>query len=110
MFGTDGQSVRMNAKAPFKASSLNWDMAEDDSGLPPLLNPRDIVQVAFLLEETKGDEVAELVSSPTQKLHGRSGSGGSDSRFILGQLNVQWRSAMGDRGSITTGYLTGRKR
>jgi hypothetical protein len=96
----------MNAKAPFKASSLNWDVTDDVStGLPPLLNPRDIMQVAFLLEENKDAEAEQQ-----QQTHTRTASGGSETRFILGQLNVHWRSAMGDKGSITTGYLTGRKR
>jgi trafficking protein particle complex subunit 13 len=99
----------MNAKAPFKATSLNWDVGNEGS-YPPLLNPRDIMQVAFLLEETK--EAGEPAKDTPQKSsHSHTSSGGAaDGRFILGQLNVQWRSTMGDRGSITTGYLTGRKR
>ena len=31
-------------------------------------------------------------------------------KIILGQLNIQWTSAMGDRGSLSTGWLVARKR
>jgi len=30
-----------------------------------------------------------------------------EAKFVLGQLNIQWRSGMGDRGSINTGGLRG---
>ena len=96
----------MNAKAPFRAKSLNWDVASEGAvGHAPLLNPRDIVQVAFLLEE--GEAVEEV--GDEKKRHSHHSSSG-ENRFVLGQLNVQWRSSMGDKGSISTGYLTGRKK
>jgi trafficking protein particle complex subunit 13 len=93
----------MNAKAPFKATSLNWDASgtRADGEHAPLLNPRDIIQVAFLLEDDKSK--AEVEEEPALVAAG-------DKRFILGQLNIQWRSAMGDRGFLSTGWLTGRKR
>jgi hypothetical protein len=53
------------------------------------------MQVAFLLEEQIEDAGA------TQPM---------DNKLVLGQLHIQWRSSMGDRGSLTTGWLTGRKR
>jgi trafficking protein particle complex subunit 13 len=90
----------MNPKAPFKARSLNWDMPGSQNSESARLNPRDITQVAFLLEED--------TSNTEQEQPPATGSG--EKRFIIGQLNVQWRSAMGDRGSISTGWLTGKKR
>jgi trafficking protein particle complex subunit 13 len=93
----------MNAKSPFKATSLNWDASGTrvDGEHAPLLNPRDIIQVAFVLE---GDQAeAEVETESTLIAAG-------DERLILGQLNIQWRSAMGDRGFLSTGWLTGRKR
>lgn len=64
------------------------------------LNPRDITQVAFLIEEDAGSIEQEQTPATST----------GEKRFIIGQLNVQWRSAMGDRGSISTGWLTGKKR
>ena len=66
----------------------------------PILNPRDVIQVAFLLEKQAGvddveDETGKMVPA--------------DARRILGQLAIQWRSALGDRGSLSTGWLTSRK-
>jgi trafficking protein particle complex subunit 13 len=88
----------MNPNPPFKATSLNWDMIGLQSTRPPVLESRDIVQVAFMLEEEKnaGDSESRIAASET--------------KFVLGQLNIQWRSIMGDRGSINTGWLTGKKR
>ncbi|KAF2673729.1 hypothetical protein BT63DRAFT_410694 [Microthyrium microscopicum] len=95
------EAVRMNPKSPFTSHSLNWDMPGATQTDAPVLQPGDIMQVAFLLEELQGEDTGQEVpaSSPA-----------ADKRFILGQLNVQWRSAMGDRGSISTGWLTGKKR
>jgi hypothetical protein len=74
-------------KSPFKSTSLNWDIfgTGTDPAHSPVLNPRDVMQVAFLLEEQ-----ADLTESER--------TGGD--QLILGQLNIQWRSAMGDRGSL----------
>jgi hypothetical protein len=94
-------SVRMNPKAPYKAHSLNWDMDGAEPTRAPILNPRDIVQVAFLIEEDGTKTEAEQQAP---------GTNAPEKRFILGQLNIQWRGVMGDRGSISTGWLTGKKR
>ncbi len=61
-----------------------------------MLSPRDVVQVAFLLEQPPEDESSEDDSSLGDKR-------------ILGQLAIQWRSALGDRGSLSTGWLTARR-
>lgn len=95
------EAVNVNPKPPFKSTSLNWDIHSPDTEPPhaPILNPRDVIQVAFLLEQQAGvdaeDETGRVVPA--------------DARTILGQLAIQWRSALGDRGSLSTGWLTSRK-
>jgi hypothetical protein len=89
----------MNPKPPFRATSLNWDAAGAAAAArPPVLEPRDIVQVAFLLEEERDRGEPEVRKA------------GAEAKLVLGQLNIQWRSGMGDRGSINTGWLTGKRR
>lgn len=97
------EQVTINAKEPFEATSLNWDMPvpKDGGGLltpqrAPLLSPRDVVQVAFLLQQ-KGATVGEESLS-------------EDGRTVLGQLCIQWRGHMGDRGSLSTGMLSAKAR
>lgn len=63
----------------------------------PILSPRDVIQVAFLLDQ---HGVAELDEDDT--------SAGPNKR-VLGQLAIQWRSALGDRGSLSTGWLSSRR-
>ncbi|KAK5134266.1 hypothetical protein LTR08_006810 [Meristemomyces frigidus] len=55
-----------------------------------VLKPQDVEQVMYVLEEK---EVGE-----------ESGAG----RVPLAQMNIDWRSAMGERGSLTTGWLASR--
>ncbi|KAF2002658.1 hypothetical protein P154DRAFT_134251 [Amniculicola lignicola CBS 123094] len=95
------EAVNINPKPPFKSTTLNWDMSTSETTLSkaPILNPRDVIQVAFLLEQISGEDIVE---SPTMLTTG-------DTRRVLGQLGIQWRSAMGDRGSLSTGWLTSRK-
>ena len=56
-----------------------------------VLKPQDIEQVMFVLRE---EEKAEDTSI----------------RVPLAQLKIDWRSAMGERGSLTTGWLASRGR
>ena len=63
----------------------------------PILSPRDVIQVAFLLDEQPGME------------EGLDASATGDNKRVLGQLAIQWRSALGDRGSLSTGWLTARR-
>lgn len=65
----------------------------------PILTPRDVIQVAFLLEQ----------DSSAEEFQDEASTAASDSRKILGQLAIQWRSALGDRGSLSTGWLTSRR-
>lgn len=56
-----------------------------------VLKPQDVEQVMFLLEEKM---VVEDVAA----------------RVPLGQLSIDWRSAMGEKGCLTTGWLASRGR
>ncbi|RMZ66170.1 DUF974 domain [Pyrenophora seminiperda CCB06] len=90
------EAVNVNPKPPLRSKSLNWDM--QPAGLnAPILSPRDVVQVAFLLEHQPGDD-DDMPDSITE-----------DNKRVLGQLAIQWRSALGDRGSLSTGWLTARR-
>jgi hypothetical protein len=80
---------------------LNWDAHPLRTGLhgAPILSPRDVVQVAFVLDEQTDDE-----QSDTGELLPFN-----DDKRLLGQLAIQWRGALGDRGSLSTGWLTCRR-
>lgn len=95
------QAVTVNPKPPLKSTSLNWDMPSPGSGQAkaPILTPRDVIQVAFLLDEQPNAEES----------HDEASTAADDSRKVLGQLAIQWRSALGDRGSLSTGWLTSRR-
>jgi len=96
------EAVSLNPKPPFKSTSINWDVARDDLEKIelPILGPRDVMQVAFLLEQQKHDrEGGEGVRRDLAK----------DGRAVLGQLSIQWRSAMGDPGFLSTGWLSTRR-
>ncbi|KAJ5149408.1 hypothetical protein N7448_000986 [Penicillium atrosanguineum] len=94
------KQTRLNPKAPFKSQSLNWDTSETESA-PPTLNPRDVLQVAFLVEQEEGRQ---------EGLEGLQKDLKRDGRATLGQLSIEWRGAMGDKGFLTTGNLMSRKR
>ncbi|KAH7379993.1 hypothetical protein BKA66DRAFT_131161 [Pyrenochaeta sp. MPI-SDFR-AT-0127] len=93
------EAVTVNPKHPLESTSLNWDMNLPGSGQhnAPILSPRDVVQVAFLLDQHPGLEKSEDESAT------------GDNKRVLGQLAIQWRSALGDRGSLSTGWLTARR-
>lgn len=90
------EMVNLGTKKGWKSISLNWEGstgvdAGDDPRDTPLLRSRDVMQVAFLVQpdgtvERKDDE------STTDKI-------------VLGQLSIEWRSACGDRGVLSTGRL-----
>lgn len=65
----------------------------------PILTPRDVIQVAFLLEQ----------ESNVDESHDDPSTSAGDNKRVLGQLAIQWRSALGDRGSLSTGWLTSRR-
>ena len=100
------RNVTFAAKAAFKATGLNWDVfpldREEDirkEGLYsrcPILAPREVYQVAFLIEEVGG--------APAPKKESLR-----DGRVMLGQLGLRWASEMGEEGFLTTGMLTKRR-
>ena len=64
----------------------------EGGGEAAVLKPQDVEQVMFVLRE-KEEQAADLAT-----------------RVPLAQLNIDWRSAMGERGTLTTGWLASRGR
>lgn len=83
------EKVTVSTAQSLTSKSLNWNEAEDK----PILNPQDVMQVAFTLQQIQGEQLDE-----------------KNGRTILAQLHVDWRSPMGERGSLTTGWLASRAR
>lgn len=97
------QRVFLDPKPPFKSTSINWDVVPGEAGKIdlPIIAPQDVWQVAFLLEQQKDDfDGSEAVQKSLSK----------EGRAVLGQLTIQWRSSMGDPGTLSTGWLTTRRR
>ncbi|KAF2210064.1 hypothetical protein CERZMDRAFT_86382 [Cercospora zeae-maydis SCOH1-5] len=64
---------------------------EEEGKEAVVLRPQDVEQVMFLVaEKGKSEDVG--------------------SKMPLGQLNIDWRNAMGEQGSLTTGWLSSRGR
>ena len=95
------QAVSVNPKPPLRSTSLNWDAYAPgaDQQRAPILSPRDVVQVAFILEQESGTEQPDSEEAGSV----------ADNKRLLGQLAIQWRGALGDRGSLSTGWLTCRR-
>lgn len=95
------QAVNVNPKPPLRSVSLNWDAHAPgtEQHRAPILSPRDVVQVAFILEHDTSAEQAEEDDAQAA----------ADNKRLLGQLAIQWRGALGDRGSLSTGWLTCRR-
>ncbi|KAL6703211.1 hypothetical protein ACN47E_010073 [Coniothyrium glycines] len=93
------EAVTVNPQSPLVSTSLNWDAQPLPSAprIAPILGPHDVVQVAFLLEQPVGHD------------NDISASDEIDQKRTIGQLAIQWRSALGDRGSLSTGWLTARR-
>ncbi|KAL7269539.1 hypothetical protein RUND412_007797 [Rhizina undulata] len=91
------EMVNLGAKKGWKATSLNWDGVTEqgeegcEPKFTPLLRSREIMQVAFLL---RPDDTAERKEEDT-----------SMDKVVLGQLSIEWRTACGDRGFLSTGRL-----
>ena len=94
------EQVTFNTKAPFQSTSLNWDADKPGTkrNSRPNLAPRDVTQVAFLIEEQQQGK-----NNINQKEV-------RDGRTVLGQLSIQWRTTMGESGFLTTGWLMTKKR
>ena len=94
------EELTFEAKMPFVSTSLNWDVPQPDVEKfeLPTLASREITQVAYLIEEHH-DQVERIAKELTK-----------DGRTILGVLTIRWRSAMGDPGILSTGWLTSRRK
>ena len=97
------EHTSLDTNLPFKSTSLNWDtLSPGGTEIErPKLNPRSVQQVAFLVEQQQGVTEGLDVVKQNLKLQGRT---------VLGQLSIEWRGAMGDRGFLTTGPLMSRKK
>lgn len=95
------EKVTFSPKPFFSSISFNWDVIQPGSGHieAPILSPRDITQVAFLV--TPND--SPVGPSPAREIT-------KDGRIMLGQLHIHWRTAMGDSGYLSTGWLMTRRR
>lgn len=91
--------VALSEKPWCQATSLNWELGGGDSGAgeveKPMLAPGDVQQICFLVEE-KGQDMTQEVDP--------------SGRLVMGMLSISWRGAMGNRGSLSTGWLGTRLR
>ncbi|KAF2840711.1 hypothetical protein M501DRAFT_1009944 [Patellaria atrata CBS 101060] len=94
------QAVTLNPRPPFKSVPLNWNLnpTDDSTSKASILSSRDVVQVAFYLQQEEGSTQEDFTRQP------------GENRIILGQLSMQWRSATGNKGSLDTPWLTSRQR
>lgn len=81
------EKVWLNERDGIAGISLNGDEERDAT----VLKPQDVEQVMSVLREKEPNEDAGV-------------------RVPLAQLNIDWRSALGERGSLTTGWLASRVR
>ncbi len=99
------EEAKLKPKAPFHATSLNWDADMEDKDAKvasnPVLSSKDVLQVAYLVEQAQGvsEGVDELKANLKQ-----------DGRAVLGQLAISWRGNMGEVGSLSTGSLLSRRK
>ena len=95
------EQTSLDVQAPFKSTSLNWDIrVEGETSNRPLLSPRDVLQIAYLVEQQQ-DVTDGLETLKTNMKR--------DGRTTLGQLSIEWRGPMGERGFLTTGSLLTRR-
>lgn len=81
------ERVWLKEREGISSHALNAEVGRDAT----VLKPQDVEQVMFgLMEESMADDAS--------------------ARVTLGQLNIDWRSGMGEKGSITTGWLASRGR
>ncbi len=91
------EAATFNPKPAFESTSLNWDAKELDlhHSDKPSMAPRDVLQIAFLVEQHKAGPGKEVTK---------------DGRTLLGNLDIQWTTLMGDKGFLSTGWLTTKKK
>lgn len=89
------QSVAMAARERFEVRELGTARGAERL----LLKPGDVRQVAFLVKEMEYEEGGE--PGPMEETRDLE-----DGRVALGQLAIEWRSAVGGLGSLSTGMLS----
>jgi trafficking protein particle complex subunit 13 len=95
------EQTSLDVRAPFKSTSLNWDLPLDgERPARPILTPRDVLQIAYLVEQQEDITDGLDVLKSNMKREGRT---------TLGQLSIEWRGPMGERGFLTTGNLLTRR-
>ncbi|RDW60741.1 hypothetical protein BP6252_12124 [Coleophoma cylindrospora] len=86
-------TVILETNEGFKSTGLNWDLVPRGEEIErPILNPGDVQQVCFMVEEIQRGPEPE------------------DGRLIFGVLSIGWRGPMGNRGYLSTGSLGTRLR
>jgi trafficking protein particle complex subunit 13 len=87
--------VILETSESFKSQGINWDVVREEEEMEkPVLQPGDVQQVCFIVEEVLDQE-------------GR-GQEAVDGRVIFGILSMGWRGPMGNRGYLSTGSLGAR--
>ena len=91
------ESATFNPKPAFQSTSLNWDADNPRRHHKdkPSMALRDVLQIAFLVEQQKDGPSRETTK---------------DGRTLLGNLDIQWMTVMGDRGFLSTSWLTTKKK
>jgi hypothetical protein len=72
-----------------------------DAAIPTVLKAQDVEQVMFWTWEKK--------STGEEEEEGKDSSP-AGAKAVMGQINIDWRSAMGEQGRLTTGWLVSRGR
>lgn len=81
--------VLLETNEGLKSRGMNWEVLREGEELErPVLQPGDVQQVCFIVEET-GEEARPEVNG----------------RLVFGVLSIGWRGPMGDRGFLNTGLL-----
>ena len=97
------EQARLDVRPPFKATSLNWDIGAEggQTVAHPKLSARDVLQVAFLVEQVP--DVRDGLENLQHDLR-------TDGRAVLGQLSIEWKGTMGGHGLLSTGNLLTRRK
>lgn len=80
------EKVVMELESGLRYRDCNW---EASGGTRPVLQPGEVEQVCFVVEEAAGGGAEET----------------ADGRVLFGVLGIGWRGEMGNRGFLSTGKL-----
>jgi trafficking protein particle complex subunit 13 len=88
--------VVLETREGFRSQGVNWEiLSEGEKMEKPVLMPRDVQQVCFLVEEVVDQE-------------GKGPEPTAEGKLIFGILSLAWRGTMGNRGFLSTGALGAR--